>query len=259
MKLNRTAARTVLILKHLSLCQTDHLEGISTTLEIPKTSTHDILSTLVAMNMVRVVQGQTKGYALAVGTYQFAMGYRRNFSYMKDFQVHMDKLAEELNRTCFFALPEGNTIVYMIKAEPPNPVLTQGAIGMTKPMYCTGLGKAYLAHVPLEQQEEIAHSYQYEAFTPYTLTSPQALLEELAVIRNRGYAEDNRELELYRHCVSAVVRNEEGDPFGAVSASGLYDADMDRDYLGKKISDLAHYLSTLCGHALEHQGTQHRF
>jgi IclR family transcriptional regulator, acetate operon repressor len=59
-----------------------------------------------------------------------------------------------------------------------------------------------------------------EVYTPKTLADLQALAEDLAAARARGWAVDDEERHPGMRCVAAAIFNEFGEPIGGVSASG---------------------------------------
>ena len=248
LKSNRTTFRTIEILKFLSHCTSADLEQLCTALSLPKTSCYDILETLVETGMIQIVYGEKKKYALALGAYQLGMGYRRNFDTLKAFDEPLQTLANQLNKTCFFGLPENAHVVYLIKKEPLNPILTLSKIGSINPMYCTALGKAMLAFMPKEKQLSILDATTFEARTTFTHTNPENLMKEFESIRTQGYALDWRELENHSLCVGAPVFNEDGTILGAISVSDLYSSTEDYHAVGRIVRNLAHQLSLLCGY-----------
>jgi DNA-binding IclR family transcriptional regulator len=58
------------------------------------------------------------------------------------------------------------------------------------------------------------------AYTANTITRLDALLEELARIRAKGFAVDNEEIEIGVRCIGAPVRDSSDRVFAAVSVSG---------------------------------------
>lgn len=248
MKHNRTAYRTIEILKYISSHKEVEMSEICTAMELPKTSCYDILETLMETGMIQVSQGQKKRYHLAVGAYQLGMGYLNHFSMEKAFEHPLEQLADSLNKTCFFGIPDKGNVIYMIKKEPENPILTHGKVGGSNPMYCTSLGKAMLAHMPESEMEALLMQMDYQPRTVFTHQSPESVKRELPTIRQQGYAVDFRELEDHGLCVGAPVFNGQGQVIGAVSASDLYRPDEDLDKVGQAVKATAKELSVLCGY-----------
>jgi DNA-binding IclR family transcriptional regulator len=111
--------------------------------------------------------------------------------------------------------------VYLEKLEGLLPIGLMGSrVGGRSPAYCTGLGKAMLAHEPPEAVEAFYHTHSLQAFTPQTTTTLEVLLRELGEIRQRGYALDNAEHEPDVKCVAAPVWNHRQEVAGAISVAG---------------------------------------
>ena len=71
MKLNRTAQRTVEILKMISKSQEGcTLDELCEQLQIPKTSAYDIVTTLVSLGMVNLNRGQKQRYTIGLTAYR---------------------------------------------------------------------------------------------------------------------------------------------------------------------------------------------
>jgi IclR family KDG regulon transcriptional repressor len=112
-------------------------------------------------------------------------------------------------------------VVYLEKLEGLLPIGLMGSrVGGRSPAYCTGLGKAMLAHEPPEAAEAFYEARGLPAHTPQTITSWEVLSHELAEIRRRGYALDNTEHEPDVRCVAAPVWNHRHEVAGAISVAG---------------------------------------
>lgn len=83
MKLNRTALRTVDILKLVSKKPDGiTLDQICEQLSIPKTSAYDILTTLVHTGMVHVAREQKQRYTIGLTAYRVGINYTNNMDFI---------------------------------------------------------------------------------------------------------------------------------------------------------------------------------
>lgn len=87
-------------------------------------------------------------------------------------------------------------------------------------LHYTASGKAILAHLPRPRVEEIIDRRGLPARTKNTITSPEALFNELEEIRECGYAlNEGEEVEGFR-AIGAPIRTPDGDVLGSLSVSG---------------------------------------
>ena len=66
--------------------------------------------------------------------------------------------------------------------------------------------------------EEIIAEKGLERLTENTITTPEKLFEELALIRKRGYAVDDEECEIGHRCIAVPIYDYSGNVAGAISA-----------------------------------------
>jgi DNA-binding IclR family transcriptional regulator len=135
----------------------------------------------------------------------------------------LESLSRETGETIHLAVLEDGDLIYLRKIE-SNRVLRvvtmTSSVGGGAPMYCTGLGKAVLAFFPLPEQERYIAHQVFTPFTANTITNGPALLAELALIREQGYAFDRQEHEEGVVCVAAPIFGSGPPPLGAVSIAG---------------------------------------
>ncbi|WP_229052411.1 IclR family transcriptional regulator [Aeromicrobium sp. Leaf350] len=101
------------------------------------------------------------------------------------------------------------------------PVVSQ--IGSTLPLHCTGVGKVLLAHAPVDVQRRVLADLR--RVTPYTVTQPGLLLQQLERVRRSGMATTSEEMTLGACSVAVPVRR--GDQ--VVAAVGVVVASLRRD------------------------------
>jgi IclR family KDG regulon transcriptional repressor len=133
----------------------------------------------------------------------------------------VETIAKHTKETVHLAKLDNNKLTYLHKVESTQTlrVSTASQISGEAPLYCTGLGKAILAFLDKKEIETIIKEFNYYKFTDNTIKNSKQLLEELEIIKERGYSIDNEEHEIGIMCVSApiLVRNK---PIAAISISG---------------------------------------
>ncbi|WP_420434712.1 IclR family transcriptional regulator [Candidatus Poriferisocius sp.] len=129
----------------------------------------------------------------------------------------LTKLSHEVEHTIHLAMLEGDTVVYIDKREAKQAVRMYSRIGNAAPLHCTGVAKAIVAFLPLEDQERIASGIDFVAHTENTLANADDYFADLRVTIERGYAIDHLEHEPWVNCIAAPVFEASGEAIGSVS------------------------------------------
>ena len=87
-------------------------------------------------------------------------------------------------------------------------------------MHSSGIGKALMAQLSDARLDTILAEQGLAQFTPFTLTDPARLRDDLAATRARGYSIDSEERNEGMKCVAAPVFDALGDVVGGISVSG---------------------------------------
>ena len=132
----------------------------------------------------------------------------------------MEELSQKVEETVHLVVPEGTEIVYVHKVEASTSAIRMfSRIGMHRPMYCTGSGKAILACMDDREVDRIWNASNIQAQTAHTILTREKLQEVLEEIRRRGCAYDDEENELEVRCLAAAIRDYTGGVCGAISIS----------------------------------------
>ncbi|RMH44925.1 MAG: IclR family transcriptional regulator [Alphaproteobacteria bacterium] len=122
----------------------------------------------------------------------------------------MQALAREVGETCNLAAPDRDGMIYLDRVETHWPLRIQLPIGSKVPLHCTASGKLYLSSLRTDKLDRLLAWLPLERHTPHTLTDAEALREELAQTRKRGYAVDDEEFMEGMAAVSVPIRDAQG-------------------------------------------------
>jgi IclR family transcriptional regulator, acetate operon repressor len=109
----------------------------------------------------------------------------------------MEELAAELGETVHLGVLEGNQVRYVDGVESERALRVVARTGTLAPAHCTSLGKALLAQMTDEQVATLypTSAEPFTARTDNSITSQLRLMNELAHVRERGYAVNSGEAE----------------------------------------------------------------
>jgi IclR family acetate operon transcriptional repressor len=130
------------------------------------------------------------------------------------------ELSRQTGETAHLGVLDGAEGLYLDKVEGSHRVQVRSPLGRRGPLHCTSLGKAILAHLPVEERDALLARLELPRRTPRTITDRAVLAKHLAEVRARGYALDEVENEEGVLCVGAPIFDHTGRVFAAVSVSG---------------------------------------
>ncbi|NRB35304.1 MAG: IclR family transcriptional regulator [Rhodobacteraceae bacterium] len=129
----------------------------------------------------------------------------------------LDRLAAEVGETVHLAQLDRGQVLYVDKRNAAQPIEMFSQAGKIGPGYCTGVGKAMIAFLPLEDRRDAVNRQAFYAHTPATLASAEALEADLHRIREDGVAFDREEHEPGIICIAAPILTDKGRVLGALS------------------------------------------
>ncbi|MBG0832861.1 IclR family transcriptional regulator [Planomonospora sp. ID67723] len=159
-------------------------------------------------------------YRLGHGTLRLGQAYLSTLDLRSVAAEETRELMREVRETVHLVVYEPPYVVYIDKVEDESKVRMASRVGSRGRLYCTAVGKAILAWQPEAVVAETVAAGM-PALTRHTITDPVRLRTELARIRQRGYAVDDRENEPEVRCVAAPIFGHDDSVSSALSVSGL--------------------------------------
>ncbi|MCM1947154.1 MULTISPECIES: IclR family transcriptional regulator [Streptomyces] len=192
---------------------------ITRRLGLPRTTTHELVSTLTARNYLVPVPEQPGRYRLGVRTYQLGSRYAEQLDLAAEGREVARETAETCGETVHVALLEDADVIYVAKVDSTHAVRMVSAAGRRLPAHCTAVGKMLLAMLPADELDELLDGRELTGMTPRSITDPDALRAALAEIAILGVAVEQRESNPDVSCVAAPVRDRSGRVVAALSIS----------------------------------------
>ncbi|MFE9423252.1 IclR family transcriptional regulator [Kitasatospora sp. NPDC006697] len=214
--MSQTVDRALVLLTELAEGERS-LEQLAGLLGVHKTTAMRLLQSLEQARLV--YRDAEYRYHLGAGLFALASRAVEQRPVRRTAAPHLAALNAATGQTVHLAALEGNEVVYIDKYESRQPVRMYSRIGLPVPMHCTASAKVLLAALPPEERDRRVAELEFTPFTERTLTTPQALLAELALVAERGWAQDRAEHEPFMNCLAAPVRDPGGQVVAAASLS----------------------------------------
>jgi DNA-binding IclR family transcriptional regulator len=192
---------------------------ISKRLELPKSSVHDILTTLYNNGLVEK-DCDRNHYSLGLKLFELGNMARANLELRRIATPFLRSLNEDLDETVHLTILDGWEVLYIECFESAKQLRTYSVIGVRAPLHCTAVGKAILAYFTDKQVSQMIKAMGLPRFTENTIIDRSGLDKELTEIRRQGYAVDNAEHEEGVRCVGAPIHNHESQVVASISVSG---------------------------------------
>jgi IclR family pca regulon transcriptional regulator len=148
-------------------------------------------------------------------------------------QPVLERLAADLHESSSLAVLEGTDVVYLARAAAQRILSIELAVGSRLPAVATSMGRVLLAALGEEGLERVLAHTRLEPYTPHTIVDRRLLRDELARVREHGFAIVDQELEVGLRSIAVPVRRPDGVVIAAIN-TGVHAARADREALQRE-------------------------
>lgn len=181
---------------------------------LPKTTAYRLLNTL---SFLRVTDRNNDGYALGPALTRYAnTGVADHTDMIGFFYALAGRMREELGETVQLAILTPPDVTFVAFVDSTYSVRLTTRVGRRLPAYASAAGKALLAFSPTRVTSEIL-SGPMAALTNSTITDRRTLIDQLGVVRQRGWATESEESARSLTCVAAPVLRQSGTAVAAIT------------------------------------------
>ena len=219
------------------------LKELATATGLHPSTAHRILNDMVAKRFVDRSEPGT--YRLGMRLLELGNIVKSRLNVREAALPYMQALHRKTQQTVNLSVRQGDEIVYIDRAfSERSGMQVVRAIGGRAPLHLTSIGKLFLSVDDAKLVRAYATRTGLAGNNKNSITDLAKLERELSLVRARGYARDNEELELGVRCMAAGVRDDAGRLIAGLSISAPADRLSD-DWLDDLITTTTDISSVL--------------
>lgn len=193
------------------------LTEISQSLGAPVSSTHNLLQTMLAADVLDV--SDDLRYSVGPRAIRMAIRIVNSIDVRTAGRRHLEKLAKTLGNDVYLALRVGNRVVYVDRFQASEAVSVNIRLGDSLALHATAVGKLFAAYE--RDLRDVVLRRVRRALTPATITGADELQAAFAEIRRSGVSLSREEAYEGIVGIAAPVRDVSGGLAAAVHVSAL--------------------------------------
>lgn len=221
------------------------LKELSAATGLHPSTAHRILNDMVAKRVVD--RSEPGSYRLGMRLLELGNIVKSRLNVREAALPHMQSLHRKTQQTVNLSVRQGDEIVYIDRAfSERSGMQVVRAIGGRAPLHLTSIGKLFLSVDDTKLVRAYATRTGLAGNNKNSITELNKLERELSLVRARGYARDNEELELGVRCIAAAVRDDAGQLIAGLSISAP--SDRLKDEWLEDLIGTANAISTVLGY-----------
>lgn len=186
---------------------------------LSSSTAHRLLTTLEQRRFVQFDRETNLWY---VGVRCFSVGSafarRRRIAHLA--LPVMRRLRDSTGESINLGIADLGDIVFVTQVESRETMRAIGKPGFRAPLHGTAMGQSILAAMAEDDVLQYLRTYGLPKLTNNTIARASRLHETLGEVRRAGHAIDDEQNAVGLRCIAAAIRDEHGQPFGAISLVG---------------------------------------
>lgn len=182
-----------------------------------KSTIHALLSSMTGDALVEQDE-QTGKYQLGYHAFELGCVVQERWDVKPVAAHYMRKITDRTGESLYLGMRCGNELLLIENSEGFNHYRVASPLGGRMPLYGCSQGKILLAYMPQKALTDYLNQVELKSHTPYTITDPERLKKELALIYEQGYAVEYGELQIGLKSIAAPIFDQNGNCSYAISA-----------------------------------------
>lgn len=204
---HRSTSRVLNILQAVASSLDGHtLSGLAELLDAPRSSVFPILHTMADRGFL-ILDPKTMKYSTGIQSHVVGSSYIGKNDTYKTVYNEMETIGAHCAETCQLGVLDRGEVLYIGKVDSTEAIRLASHVGERLPPHCTALGKALMSHLSFSDVATLCRE-PLKQLTPHTITSLDALYEQIQRVRDTGIAEDDQETQENVNCRATPIRHQ---------------------------------------------------
>lgn len=188
-------------------------------LGVDKSTASRLVETLRSRDMVRI-DPETKKYRLGFRILHLGEALKDNLNVISIARPMLLALSAQISESVHFCAYNNGSVYVMDQVRSNKNYALSASVGMIEPLHCSSVGKCILAFRRPETIRALLEDYTFTQYTERTITTKEALMENLEDIRAQGYALDDEEMAQGVRCIAVPVYDYRNSVRYSIGVSG---------------------------------------
>ncbi|MBN1664515.1 MAG: IclR family transcriptional regulator [Deltaproteobacteria bacterium] len=227
--------KTFRLIEILSVPNAEYsLTEVTKKLDLSIGATQRITNSLISIGYLSKDK-KTKKFRLTPKWLSVGFGILAGLEIRKIALPHLKQLYRETGGTVSFVIRDGDEVVYIERLTTQELLGFNIRAGLKRPMYLNSMGRAILAFLPEEEQDEILKRTVNGNDNANGSLDEVKLKEELRKIRQSGYAVNRVNYSGGATAVSVPIFNQKGKPIAGINIGMPPKSAEDDEYFQKRV------------------------
>jgi IclR family transcriptional regulator, pca regulon regulatory protein len=206
------------------------LSQIAARAELDPGTTFRLVKTLVMLGYLQPADG--KKYRLSLKVLDLGFNAFGRMDLHSIARPILRSLVGPVNEAASVAVMDGPELVYVERIQLPLGRLgINQRIGARVPAYCTAVGHAILAYLPIEERLQVLNARERKKLTPNTPVSISEIESRLQRVREVGYAVSDQDTVIGVRVIAAPIFDADDRPWAAISAAAPWMASSLQEFI----------------------------
>jgi len=213
------------------------LSEIAARAGITRSAAQRIVHTLRQTGHLRLTE-DGRGFLPDLGVLDLTYDYLRLNPLIRAASPVLLELRRNVRERVDLSLFDGQRMVYAARMQSKREMFFATLLGHAVPTYCTSGGWAVMAMLPDPQVDALLAAADLRAVTPRTLTDPDAIRAQIALVRETGHALALEQIVMGEIALGVAIAGSDGRPVAAIHVAGSL-AEWEPEEFRRRVAPLA--------------------